>query len=108
MRKTPLQNKTIHQQSKLLTLSSRALYLKPQINSFHSNLAIRNASSTMNRNDATMHSANAEQTASSEAKAAGAAYDVDMDVENDSSVDQEDDLIDYKELDVDNVQRTSS
>jgi hypothetical protein len=62
-----------HQQSKLLPLStlSRGQYWKPLINSFHSNLSIRNPSSTMSSTqDASM---DAGQTASSEAQAVMAA-----------------------------------
>ena len=74
-----------HQQSKLLPLStlSRGHYWKPLINSFHSNLCIRNPNSVMSSTQDT--SMDAGQMVSSEAKAALAANDLDTEFENSSS-----------------------
>ncbi len=74
-----------HRQSKLFPLStlSRGQYWKPLINSFHSNLSIGNPSSTMSSTqDASM---DAGQMVSSEAKAAVAANNLDMEFKNSSS-----------------------
>jgi hypothetical protein len=93
VRKTSLQNKTDHQQSKLLTLSSRAQYSKPLINSFRVNLSIRNHSSKMNIQGNELNSA--QQTASTEASAADAANDLVVNSEGDAS--ETDSLIDYND-----------
>ena len=76
--------------------------MKPQINSFYYNLAVRSSSSTMNSNAST----NAGQSASSEAKAAEAASNLDMELE-DPNIEYEYDpnspLKDYNEDDEDPV-----
>jgi hypothetical protein len=74
-----------YQQSKLFPLStlSRGQYWKPLINSFHTNLSIRNPSSIMSSSkDASME---AGQTVSSEAKAAEAVNNLDMELESSPS-----------------------
>ena len=94
VRKTSFQNKTDHQQSKLLVLSSRVHYSKPLTNSFRSNLVI---SSTMNVQDNELESA--QITTSNEVNTADAAMESEL-VENSEGNDSEevDSLIDYNEV----------
>ncbi len=100
MRKTSLQNKTIHQQLKLLTLSGRAQYSKPQTNSFRSNLVIRNTSSIMNEMEIELNGA--DQTASTEANATDAANNDDTEEvmygKEDGDTSEEDSLIDFNDV----------
>ena len=73
MRKISSQNRTVPQQLKLFSLTSQAIYLKPLINSFRSNIATRNITSTMSNMEIELNGA--DQTASAEANAASAAQD---------------------------------
>ncbi len=80
VRKTSFQNRTVPQKLKLFTLTSQVIYLKPRINSFCSNIATRNPTSTMSDMDIELNGA--DQTASVEANAASAANDKDTSEED--------------------------
>ena len=75
MREISSQNRTVPQQSKLFTLTSQVVYLKPLTNSFRSNPAIRNISSTMINME--IEPTGADQVALCQANAAIAANDRD-------------------------------
>ncbi len=87
-RKTSFQNRIALQQLKLLTLKSQVQYLKPQINSFRSNIVTGNTTSTMSDMDVELNGA--DQMASTEVNAASAANDKDTS-EEDSSADYNED-----------------
>ena len=80
-------------------MSGRVQYSKPQTNSFRSNLFVRNPSSTVSSTqDVSMY---AGQLASSEAQAAVAANNLDMELEDLSPARYNPDspLVDYNEED---------
>ncbi len=85
MRKTSFQNRIALQQLKLFILKGQVQYLKPQINSFHSNIVTGNTTSTMSDMDIELKGA--DQMASTEVNAASAA--------NDKDTSEEDSLVDY-------------
>ena len=94
MRKTSLRNKTNHQQSKLLVLTSRVHYSKPLTNSFRSNLVI---SSTMNVQD-NDELESAQITTSNEVKAADAAMETELVENSEADTSEVESLIDYNEV----------
>ena len=94
MRKISLQNKNVHRQLKLLTLTSRVPYSKPLINSFRFNLSI---SSTMNIQENEL--SGAQTTASNEANAADAAMELELVENSEGDASEVDSLIDYNEVD---------
>ena len=89
MRKTSFQNRIALQQLKLFILKGQGQYLKPQINSFRSNIVTGNTTSTMSDMDVELNGA--DQMASTEVNAASAA--------NDKDTSEEDSLVDYNEDD---------